>query len=55
MSDNFEVPAFASEAEEAEWWFANRDRTAEWMEQALAERSATKLSEILEKRRLRNA
>ncbi len=37
MNEHPAIPAFASETEEAEWWFANRETNAEWMDKAIAE------------------
>jgi uncharacterized protein YfaQ (DUF2300 family) len=37
MSEDLVVPAFASEAEEAEWWYANREDHAAKFSQALAD------------------
>lgn len=44
------IPSFATEAEEAQWWFDNRERTAEWSEEAAAEGRTTNLEQIRERR-----
>ena len=50
MSDKRKIPQFQSEAEEAQWWFDQREKTAEWMERAVAEGRTTDLASILAKR-----
>lgn len=37
MAEEFRVPVFASEADEARWWFENQDRLAVEFEQAEAQ------------------
>jgi hypothetical protein len=37
MSERIALPAFQSEAEEADWWFENREQHAEAFVQAMAE------------------
>ena len=51
MDKDLEIPKFQSEAEEAQWWFDHREETSGWMEQTAGEGGATKLSEVLQKRR----
>ena len=45
------VPSFATEQEEAQWWFDHREETADWLGKAAAEGSTTSLSEIRNSRR----
>jgi predicted DNA binding CopG/RHH family protein len=42
MSEYLKVPTFADEADEAQWWFDNRDRLAEDFERAAAEGKLTR-------------
>ena len=51
MSAELKIPRFASEAEEAEWWFEHREETAGVMEKAAAKHQTTNLAAILEKKR----
>ena len=34
MKEKCKIPKFKSEADEAAWWYAHRDDTAQWMEEA---------------------
>ena len=45
------IPKFKSEAEEAQWWYDNRDKTATAMEAAVAKGRTTTLSQILARAR----
>ena len=36
MADRFKIPKFASEAEEAQWWYDHRDEVAKAFEDAAA-------------------
>jgi predicted DNA binding CopG/RHH family protein len=45
------VPKFQSEAEEAQWWYENRNLMAKRMEKAVAEGRTTTLSQILDNAR----
>jgi predicted DNA binding CopG/RHH family protein len=47
MSDKIVVPHFASESEEADWWFAHREEHGESMAQAIAEGHATGMQQLL--------
>lgn len=47
------IPKFKSEADEAAWWYAHREETARWMEEAVATGQTTALSEILQHARRR--
>jgi len=47
------VPKFRSEAEEAAWWYANREKTARWMEKAAATGQNTTLLDVLQRARQR--
>ena len=51
MIQKNEIPAFASEAEEAAWWDAHRDETAIWMREAIEQRRTTTLADVLAKSR----
>lgn len=51
MSEKLEIPRFASEAEEAEWWFNHRDETAALLETAVAAGKTTSLEALVEKQR----
>ena len=48
-----EIPRFESETQEAEWWYRQRDRTARWMEEAVAAGETTTLPKVLERSRTR--
>ncbi len=37
MSSSFEIPVFATEAEEADWWYENRDLVEQEFSKAFAE------------------
>jgi hypothetical protein len=41
MNDKLELPHFNSEAEEAEWWFANREANGERFAKAIREGRAS--------------
>lgn len=45
--EKLEIPQFASEAEESQWWFDHKDETAGLMEQAVAEGRTTSLESVL--------
>ena len=47
------IPKFKSEAEEAEWWDAHREETAQWMEEAAAAGQTTTLAGVLQRNRQR--
>ncbi len=51
MSIEHEIPEFATEADEAQWWFDHREDTGALMEDAAAKGRTTSLSAILKKRR----
>lgn len=36
MAEKLKIPSFASEAEEAQWWYAHRDKVTEAFERAAA-------------------
>ena len=42
MAREMDIPAFSSEAKEAQWWVAQEDRIAQEFEQAAAEGSDTR-------------
>jgi hypothetical protein len=42
------IPKLESEADEA-WWYAHRQETARWMEEAAANGQTTTLSEVLQR------
>ena len=48
-----EIPRFESEAQEAEWWYRQRGRTARWLEEAVAAGKTTTLRKVLERMRKR--
>jgi len=48
-----EIPRFESEAQEAQWWYRQRERTAPWMEEAVAAGKTTTLSKVLQRARKR--
>ena len=50
MSDKIIVPRFATESEEADWWFDNREAHGEIMAKALEERPPMNLVELLKQR-----
>ena len=50
-----EIPKFESEAEEADWWYRQRETTARWMEDAVAAGKTTTLAKVLERARQRAA
>lgn len=47
MANKIEVPAFKSEAEEAEWWYANREEDDERLIEAMDDGSARRLVDVL--------
>lgn len=53
MKEKREIPKFKSEADEAAWWYAHREETARWMEEAAATGQTTTLSEVLQRARRR--
>ena len=48
MIQKSNIPQFKSEAEEAEWWDRHREKTAEWMEEAITDGQTTTLAHVLE-------
>jgi len=48
------IPQFQSEAEEAQWWDAHREETAEWTEEAIQAGKTSTLSSLLERAREKN-
>ena len=53
MMEKGKIPKFKSEADEAAWWYAHREETARWMEEAAATGQTTTLSEMLQHARQR--
>jgi predicted DNA binding CopG/RHH family protein len=53
MKDRHQIPKFESEAEEAAWWYAHREETARWMEDATANGQTTTLADVLQRARRR--
>jgi hypothetical protein len=53
MNDGLEIPNFASEEEEAEWWFQNREKLADGFVRAAGEKGLKSGSTVL--RRVRAA
>ena len=51
MKKKQSVPKFQYEAEDAQWWYDNRDLTAKAMEAAVSEGRTTTLSQILDRAR----
>src|SRR6266851_4785043 len=49
MSDKIVVPHFASESEEAEWWFAHREEHGEIMAKAMEEGRTMSLKQMLDR------
>jgi hypothetical protein len=49
MSDERKIPQFASEAEEADWWYANREWLSEEFERAAKEGRLKRGSTVLER------
>jgi len=47
MSDKIVVPKFASETEEAEWWFAHREEHGETMARAMEEGRTVGIKDLL--------
>ena len=47
MAGRIEVPAFKSEAEEADWWYANRDEDDERLIKAMDNGSARRVVDVL--------
>ena len=50
-----EIPRFESEAQEAQWWYRQRERTARWMEEAVAAGKTTTLPKVLRRARKRTS
>ena len=50
MTDGPEIPSFATEAEEAQWWFDHREETSDWLQKAVVEGRTTNLKQIRERR-----
>jgi predicted DNA binding CopG/RHH family protein len=50
MNSNHEIPSFATEEEEAQWWFDHREQTADWVKEAVAQGRTTNLAQIRERR-----
>ncbi|MDE3195620.1 MAG: hypothetical protein KGN84_04710 [Acidobacteriota bacterium] len=55
MNNDRDIPSFATEEEEAKWWFDHRDRTADWMQEAADQGRTNTLEQIRERRRLQGA
>jgi predicted DNA binding CopG/RHH family protein len=53
MKEKRKMPTFKSETDEAAWWYAHREETARWMEEAAANGQTTTLSEVLQRTRQR--
>lgn len=53
MKERHKIPKLKSEADEAAWWYAHREETARWMEEAAANGQTTTLSEVLQRARQR--
>lgn len=53
MKERHKIPKFNSEAEEAAWWYAHREGTARWMEDAAANGQTTTLAAVLQRARRR--
>lgn len=53
MKEKHKIPKFKSEADEAAWWYAHREETARWMEEAAANGQTTTLSAVLQRVRPR--
>ena len=49
MKEKGKIPKFRSEADEAAWWYAHREETARWMEEAAANGQTTTLAEVLQR------
>ena len=47
MSETFEVPIFLSEAEEAEWWFENREAAGCHLARAVGNGTAQSVRDLL--------
>jgi predicted DNA binding CopG/RHH family protein len=54
MMEKRKMPTFKSEADEAAWWYAHREETARWMEEAAATGHTTTLSQVLQRARQRS-
>jgi hypothetical protein len=54
MTEKLNIPKFASETEEAEWWDQHREETAHWLEEAVAAGATSSLSDILQRARERS-
>jgi len=46
MKDEIQIPSFQTEDEEAQWWFDNREQTAELLEKVAAEGRTKNLAQI---------
>ena len=53
MKEKRKIPRFKPETDEAAWWYAHREETARWMEEAAATGQTTTLSEVLLRARQR--
>ena len=49
MKEKGKIPKFRSEADEAAWWYAHREETARWMEEAAAAGQTATLAEVLQR------
>jgi predicted DNA binding CopG/RHH family protein len=52
VDDKIVIPHFATESEEADWWFENREAHDEIMARAMDENRTSNLQELLKKRGL---
>ena len=48
MTEKITVPHFATESEEADWWFAHREENGKIMAKAMQEGRTMKLKDLLE-------
>lgn len=54
MSEPRKIPHFQSEKEEADWWYAHREETGEWLSEAIEKGETKRLSEVITERRNRS-
>jgi hypothetical protein len=54
MNDGLKIPSFASEEEEAEWWFLNREELADGFVRAASEKRLKSGSTVLRRAREAN-
>jgi predicted DNA binding CopG/RHH family protein len=55
MSDKIVVPNFASESEEADWWFEHREEHGEIMAKAIEEGRTMTMQQVLEQSELQSS